>query len=406
MKKLSNKILNKIISQNLRNKIIFTTDLIEKVVPLWEKPSIFNIIRASTGVLQVISELNSYYPEDYFVVNSNWDSTPIRDILVPLVFEQIQSCEYEIINLSSSKSSAVKIINYDGLKLGFIFNKSNPNACNEIYVEEGKMNLLKSKLKTHLWQKFKDSNIVLRRKKAEQQTNKSSLEFVVDDLVDAMPSELAQNYASKFRRAFAVNENRALLLFGPPGSGKSTMARQIASDLGLKSFRLCVEDIDNDTKFLFDLISLFNPDAIIFDDFDRSCQDGSQLELIAHLRKKVKLLIATANDRNAIDEALLRPERFDELGFVDVLDDTIIKKILGDYADEAFEIVRHWPVAFIQEYCRRRKWLSEDEAKDSFIELAERVKRLDSYKSTSDSPMKLLIAKSKKDMISPKPIKC
>jgi len=51
--------------------------------------------------------------------------------------------------------------------------------------------------------------------------------------------------------------------------------------------------------------------------------------------------------------------------------------------------VKDWPIAFIQEYVKRRKFMTQSEAEESIRELAMRVKRLDKYEE-DDGTMKVL----------------
>jgi SpoVK/Ycf46/Vps4 family AAA+-type ATPase len=140
--------------------------------------------------------------------------------------------------------------------------------------------------------------------------------------------------------------------------------------------------MDSDSFHAIALI--LQPQCIILDDFDRGCTDETMFEALAFLRKHVKLIIATANNRSQIDEALLRPGRFDELGCIKTLDELVIRKILGQHQD-VFEDVKTWPIVFIEEYVTRRKFQTHEEATQSMLELAERVRRLEHYDNDNEA---------------------
>jgi hypothetical protein len=122
-------------------------------------------------------------------------------------------------------------------------------------------------------------------------------------------------------------------------------------------------------------ISLFQPEAIILDDFDRANNQASLLETLEFFQRHVSLVIATVNDKDKLDDALLRPGRFDELIFVEQMDENVVKYVLGDFVD-GYEFVKSWPIAFIHEYVKRRTFMSLEEAQTSMTELANRVKKM------------------------------
>jgi SpoVK/Ycf46/Vps4 family AAA+-type ATPase len=171
------------------------------------------------------------------------------------------------------------------------------------------------------------------------------------------------------------------------------MARQIAKELNLRSFRVRVEDLGNDSKILFDVIDIFQPDCIILDDFDRDDHVSLMLETIAYIRKNVKLLVLTANNKQAIDDAVLRPGRVDELELINTIDENVIRNILGEHFERFFDKLRNWPVVFIRELQLRLQWLTPEEAIMSLEELAKRVNDLSSYddKESNENVSKLLL---------------
>lgn len=375
--------LNDLITNKTFVKLKLLSNVVDAIAPAIKHPTTLNCFSTVIKLVELVAEQSKFmYASDIFD-SPEWDEDSIPDALAQLVFELTQNYPSEMIKFTHTTQIA-KLIQFDEIKLGCTFSalSTQQNTVSRMYVQTGYQQKLRIKLKQLLWTKFGNSNIVMRKKKIFGPRKEQKIEFAVDNLVDALSSQIATEYASKFSRAFHVHENRSLLLFGPPGSGKSTMARQVASLLDLKCFRLSVDDIADDVEILYDIISLFEPECIILDDFDRIEHDATTLELIAYLRKNIRLVVATANHRNNIDEALLRPERFDELVLIETLDEGVIKHLLGEYTNEAYDLVKDWPIVFIKEYVRRRKWLSSEEAQSSFKELSERVDRLQNYVDT------------------------
>jgi DNA polymerase III delta prime subunit len=353
--------------------------VLDKIAPFAEKPGIFTAGRSMLGLLELFGDNNAVWSDCYFDDKSEWVE-PFSSALLRMIVNVASEFPYEVIRpKDNSKTSAIKVVDFDGVKVGWNVVASSPDLMPfSIYVEVGGVDHVKAILKDKMWHQYGDKSLVLNQTH-NVMNDSTKVEIKVDDLVDALPSGPAARHARNFEKAFAVNEHRSLFLYGPPGSGKSTMARQIAKELNLRSIRFKVQCINDNVGTLQDIVEIFQPGCIIIDDFDRAADPAVQLDLISHIRKTVPLIIATANDRNALDEALLRPERFDELEFVKQLDEGVIRNMLGQYADEAYDQVKDWPIVFINDYVRRRKWLSAEEAVEAMRELSRRVARLSSY---------------------------
>ena len=205
--------------------------------------------------------------------------------------------------------------------------------------------------------------------------------------MEAVIPDMQLNYGVNFEETntqivASLNDTQSgLYLFhGAPGTGKSTMARTIVDALGMKSFRIRVEDISHiDSSAIFEAINIFEPDAVILDDFDRSDMQAKLLETLEFFQRHVKLVIATVNNRSRLDDAILRPGRFDELLQIKQMDDDVVKAVLGEDHADAYDVVKEWPIAFIQEYVKRLRFMTPDEAELSVKELAQRVKKLSKY---------------------------
>ena len=140
---------------------------------------------------------------------------------------------------------------------------------------------------------------------------------------------------------------RTMIVSGPPGTGKTTLARHVAGKHG-NTLVITPEAIhDISAPAFVQLIDLLKPNVVLLDDFDRvsSYQVSRFLEEVSTLNEKARkhglLLIATVNDLGALDTAMKRPGRFDDLIEVNYPDVDDRKKIIKFYADESgFKLTR------------------------------------------------------------------
>lgn len=258
----------------------------------------------------------------------------------------------------------------------------------KIYCAPNNVLVVRDIVAKHLWERFKNASVIIAKRVDRKSSyenddydhsSTSYLSFTEDEIRTDAISATAEKIVSNYKKALSVGLSRSLMLEGPPGTGKSTMAQSIIKKLNLRALRICVEDIDE--KFIHSIkesVMIFKPSALIIDDFDRVDMKTQHalLDLAEWLATQLQVTIVTANDKNALDQALLRPGRFDEIVLIKTMDESAIRALLGEYADEAYEFVKEWPVAFINEYCKRRKYCSAQEAQDSLRELEDRVKKM------------------------------
>lgn len=135
-----------------------------------------------------------------------------------------------------------------------------------------------------------------------------------------------------------------LLLYGPPGLGKTTFSREIMDNVNRKKF--IIKKTKSDGSFIDYMNSIFEqaknnqPSIILLDDLDKFAEDDktSNCEeyvtvqsLIDNIESEDIFVIATVNDRHVLPTSLLRSGRFDI-------------KIEIKYPDEkeSYEIIKHY----------------------------------------------------------------
>lgn len=126
--------------------------------------------------------------------------------------------------------------------------------------------------------------------------------------------------AQILRRLEANRGNRSMLLIGPSGTGKSTLARQVANAVGgSRILRVHFEDFWT-RSLLLEMVSVIKPNVIIIDDIPLDKKAGESLAILEAMREMVPLTIMTLmNDaQGGLEPGTLyypgmRPGRIDDI---------------------------------------------------------------------------------------------
>lgn len=370
------------------------TELFGATTNFLEKPTWWNAAKSCFAVGKVLVEDVEVYSEDYFS-GDEWTEPYSADFSQNLL-HVLQKFPYERIK-TSEDATFIRICQLpNGVKVGWTYS-GKLQTVDHIYVETERLNVAKECIKQLLWDQFKGKSLVMRKNnRIVLGGEEARVIFEVDDSFETKTSKRSVEYAAYLKKPLAASVPRSVMLYGPPGTGKSTMARTVVELMELRSFRIRIGDLGQlDNSTLFEAISIFEPDAVILDDFDRTHGQAALLETLEFFQQKVKLVIVTVNNKRKLDTALLRPGRIDELLLIDKMDEEVVRHVLGQYQD-GFEIVKDWPISFIHEYVVRRNYLSAADAADSIKELTVRVKGLDKYRDQDDMArmMKTVIEKA------------
>lgn len=349
------------------------SDVFAAFEPFARRPTMFNAARAVMGVGKIIvddSEIwgTGYFDEEGWIEVFNYE---FRDTIIQV----LSKYEHSLLK-TSDENSFIRLVDVDGVQFGWTQRIKFESTSEPVYCKIEKLNEAQDIVRNLFWSKFKEKHIVIRNNKQFASTSYalSKIVFEIDDAFNSKSSKKADEYSKYLNRCIDAGVSRSVMLYGPPGTGKSTMARTIVENLNLRSLRIRVEDVSGiENGTLYEAISIFKPESVILDDFDRTREQSSLLETLEFFQRHVKLVIATVNNMSRLDDALLRPGRFDELVLVDKMDGDVVKILLGEYVD-GFDAVKDWPIAFILEYVKRRKFMLPNEAEASMLELSQRVK--------------------------------
>lgn len=128
------------------------------------------------------------------------------------------------------------------------------------------------------------------------------------------------NLIERWARFNEAGLRRSVILHGPPGTGKSTLARQAAIDLKGRVCFVPVQSLNSHRLVMFlDMLWVLNPDVVIVDDLDRlsPAELDFLLSFFEESEIQVPLVLATTNHLELLPDALKRPGRFDEIWAID-----------------------------------------------------------------------------------------
>ena len=162
--------------------------------------------------------------------------------------------------------------------------------------------------------------------------------------------ELPLRYPELFQR-LGVDPPKGVLLHGPPGTGKTRLARAVANESHAEFFHIAGPEImgsaygesEKRLREIFEAATKAAPSIVFIDEIDSIAPKRGQvtgeaekrlvaqlLTLMDGLEARANLIVIAATNRpEALDEALRRPGRFDREIVVGVPDERGRREILG-----------------------------------------------------------------------------
>ncbi|HPC28369.1 MAG TPA: AAA family ATPase, partial [Candidatus Methanomethylicus sp.] len=176
--------------------------------------------------------------------------------------------------------------------------------------------------------------------------------------LDQVKTELRESFELPLRRPdlmekLKVRPVKGVLLYGPPGNGKTLLAKAVATEVAANFFIISgaelaktgANDAASKVKDLFNLAKENVPSIIFIDEIDQLAPDRSSSEGSAFVPVTTQLLseldgvkalkgvmiLAATNRPEAIDQALLRANRIEKHVLVPPPDERGREEILGIY---------------------------------------------------------------------------
>merc|ERR1712087_763754 len=160
-------------------------------------------------------------------------------------------------------------------------------------------------------------------------------------------------HPEKFEK-FGMSPSKGVLFYGPPGCGKTLMAKAVANECqanfisvkGPELLTMWFGESEANVREIFDKARQAAPCVLFFDELDSiATQRGSSVgdaggaadrvlnqmltEMDGMNAKKTVFIIGATNRPDIIDSALLRPGRLDQLIYIPLPDDASRKQIFG-----------------------------------------------------------------------------
>ena len=200
----------------------------------------------------------------------------------------------------------------------------------------------------------------------------SSAGFRPWDLGEVLSSPQTDALRARVSKFLDAGKRRSILLHGPPGTGKSCMARALAADLNMPTLFINATQVKYlGSHTLSYCLDLLHPYVVIIDDLDRIFDVSSLLSAIDRIHDRSKIFMVTANDKDSFDAAVVRAGRFDEI--VEVVQVRIPSSMIPGLPVEAAKEIDKWPVSFIEELRLRMEVLGDDCLEEELARLRPRV---------------------------------
>lgn len=351
------------------------SDVSDIIVHLRDEPKIQDYVAISAKIANswiIHSEKLKKRPFKGWALVDLWE---YKDYLFDIAKRKY---EVEILQeLEESKSILIKI---NGIKFGWNDFGQNEKVDGPYVEKEVTREQYMKALGAMVWESLGSTACELGKKKGvtEDDWGGGITVFKVDRQDNVHKSSVAEGILKRAKSFLEKGYNRSIMLYGTPGTGKSSAMRYVSKEFGKYSLRINVGDLDHlNSEDMLLAIELLKPSTLMIDDFDRSMNSTKFLTELEDFNENVQLLMVSVNHIENLDDAVIRPGRFDDTIEVQTLDDEILDKLIGENIPENVKNrLKRLPIAFIVEFHKRRDVLGIEQAIDEVVELEKRSRKL------------------------------
>lgn len=359
--------------QKLRQGLEILSDASEVVVHLRDKPKIQDYLAITSKVVNSafshIDKLRSRPFKGWSLVDL-WE---YKDFLY-----DITKRNFDLEVIYDTEEQKAIIVEINGIKFGWLDHGSDSHVSGP-YVEKhipredwmqaiGKM----------IWDDLGSSACEIAKRKGviEDDYSGGITVFKVDRQDNVHESKIAHDIIDRSKAFLDKGYNRSIMLYGIPGTGKSSAMRFVAKEFGKYSLRINVGDLDFlSSEDMILAIELLKPSTLMIDDFDRAINPSKFLTELEEFNNHVQLLMVSVNHIENLDDAVIRPGRFDDIVEVNMLDEAIVNKFIGDGIPDAIKNrLRRLPIAYVVEFHKRREVLGLERALGEVVDLEKRIR--------------------------------
>lgn len=362
-----------------RNWLEIASDVSDVLIHIRDKPRLTDVasigLKLCNSYIHHSSKLNKNSPFKEWHEVSIWEYTSF-------IFDLIK-VHHEIDVIEERGDDQFIISEVYGEKIGWIIRGSYINGP---YVEsEEKKDKGLEVLGRIVWESLGSNACVLAKHRNEDGENVTG--FKVDDLKDDIyESQMAKDILNRSKAFLDKGYSRSIMLYGRPGTGKSSSMRYIAREFGKFSLRLNVSELQHlDSGDIINAIEILKPDTLLIDDFDRMSRPESLLGELEQFNKTIKIFIVSVNNIKDLDGAVIRPGRFDDHIEVEKIDAEIVARLIGENVPlEVHERLSNLPIAYITEFHKRKEVLGVEKAIEEIEELEKRIAHISKKISNDD----------------------
>lgn len=311
--------------------------------------------------LRIFSGFEEFNP------SNNWYPLFSSPYLAKILGTTLQDLPSEVLEFEDSSAKLINIENMPIVVISDNWNNGNPLVlCGKENKEKILKILASKKLST-----MEDSLLL-----ELNEVDGDSLDLKIDAVpIKPLHSDNADELYLYLEKIYSKNiNNRSILFWGLPGVGKTSISYSLVDKFKFRTLKFKpTESLSIST--LLEIINLFDIKSVILDDMDRFYTDEKLLNFLDILNNKIKLTMGICNTLFALDPALMRPGRFDDVIKIEELDQSTIKGILKEIYEDYKEKVVGFPVAYIQELYKQYT-VNPENLSIKFEELNDRVEKL------------------------------